>query len=152
MVQLEFIPKPDSFHAFCLSNHSQDPCLIMVNVYDKPKVMIEFFQRKIYIGLPCSPGWQTLFPERYFRRTKPKLYKWIYHASPKLDVSTVGPQILLAIKRQREKKEPLSRVKEYPRNPNGAFVFSQNRIATNLWRVEKPILEGWKRREHFALT
>ena len=44
-------------------------------------------------------------------------------------------------------------MEEYPRNPNGTFVFSQNQIATNLWRVEKPILEGWKRkREHFALT
>ena len=34
----------------------ENPCLFIVNVYDKPKIMIEFFQRKISIGLPCSPG------------------------------------------------------------------------------------------------
>ena len=42
---------------------------------------------------------------------------------PKWDVFIVEPQILIVKKRQREKKELLSKVKEYPRNLNGAFVF-----------------------------
>ena len=56
IVQLGCTPSPVSLHKLSALNQSGDPCIFMINAYDKPKIMTESFWKEnvYYLTMPLG--------------------------------------------------------------------------------------------------